>query len=580
MELGSRCGRMVLRLCWCALAALLSLGLQPASGDVCDPSSRQLEPGVGSSEQVGRLLNCSDGFPARHAKPSVGKLASVAQYDRLMPQIRGTQFQALGLHRVQLAPSLVAPTLRLKVADAIFPQMPSIASIDDVAERVPKGCAIPSGAPPPRAFYVDPIHGEMKNDGSSEAPWRSFEEVVKAGLIATQHYAPPYRPGVAMLPQHPEGVVQAGDVIYLRSGNHGSVDLFGAINKDFIFVEAEGGQKPILANLSLAGASKWVFRGLTIQNTKRNLVEFLNHNFLGPTDNIIFEQNQLWSLPAVDNWTQQDWVSQGADIGIYDQASCSTIKNNQLRNIRRGMILAGDNALVEGNVIDNFGDDAVDILASHITVRGNRITNSHDLGDGNHNDAIQGWTEEGKTNRDTIIDGNTIISSTNPKLPFSGYLQGISVFDGIWDNIRIANNIVVTNAWHGIALFGTRRSLIVNNTVVGIDPAITTWIGVFNMKGETKPASDTVVRNNIASRYSLGIPGIIADHNVTAAAPLNFFALFDVARAQYDLHILPNSPARGAGIPELAPQSDVDGRPRKLPIDAGAYAWQVMQPPR
>ena len=413
-------------------------------------------------------------------------------------------------------------------------------SLGDATQRVPRGCAIPSDSPPVHVFYVDPIRGEMKNDGSLNAPWRSLEEVVKEGLIATQHYASPYRPGGELLPQHPHGVVRAGDIIYLRSGNHGSVDLFGAINKDFIFIQAENGQKPFLTNLSLAGASKWVFRGLTIQNTKTNLVEFLNHNFLGPTDNIIFEQNQLWSLPDVDNWTQQDWVNQAADIAIYDQASCSTIKDNQLRNIRRGIILAGDDALVERNVIDNFGDDAIDILASRITVRGNRITNSHDINDGNHNDAIQGWTVDAKTNRDTIIDGNTIIISTNPKLPFPGYLQGISVFDGIWENIRITNNIAITNAWHGIALFGTRGSTIINNTVIGIDPAVTTWIGVFNMKGGVNPASEVIVRNNIASRYNLRIPGIIADHNVTAVSPRNLFALFDTAHAQYDLHILPN----------------------------------------
>jgi parallel beta-helix repeat protein len=453
---------------------------------------------------------------------------------------------------------------------------------NDTAQKVPSGCAVLHASTRSRVFYVDPVLGDMNNDGSQTFPWRTLEEVVKAGFIATKHYASPYRPGATLELHNQLGIVRGGDAIYLRSGNHGSIDLYGAVNSDFITIEAESGQTPILNSLSLAGASKWAFKGLTIQNTKTTLVGFLNHSFLGPTDNIIFEGNHLWTQPDIRMWTRQDWVNQGAAIGIDDQASCATIRDNELRNIRRGIVVGGDDALIERNVIDNFGDDAIDITASRITVRGNRISNSHDIGDDNHNDAIQGWTVGGAINRDTVIDGNTIVVSTNQALPLASYMQGISVFDGHWENIQITNNIVVTNAWHGISLYGVRGCRIINNTVVGIDPAVATWIGVFNMKEETggTPPSDVIVRNNIATRYNLMVPGIVADHNIIATDPRRLFVNFDVVRAQYDLHILPNSRARGAGLADQAPRFDISGRARTSPFDAGAYVWTQVQAPR
>ena len=50
------------------------------------------------------------------------------------------------------------------------------------------------------------------------------------------------------------------------------------------------------------------------------------------------------------------------------------------------------------------------------------------------------------------------------------YMQGISIFDGKWDGLTVVNNVVVTNTWHGIALYGVNNALVVNNTVVPSSP--------------------------------------------------------------------------------------------------------------
>src|SRR5262249_20385274 len=152
------------------------------------------------------------------------------------------------------------------------------------------------------------------------------------------------------------------------------------------------------------GASRWVIRDLVIQNANEALVSILNHDL--PSDNIVLEGNLIRSRADGAKWSQHDWLTESPVIGIVDEGTCTTVRRNIIKHVRLGMILAGQTALVEGNVIDNFGDDAIDITASGITLRRNRISNSHDIGDGNHNDAIQGWTVGGATNRDTIIDSN------------------------------------------------------------------------------------------------------------------------------------------------------------------------------
>ena len=93
-------------------------------------------------------------------------------------------------------------------------------------------------------------------------------------------------------------------------------------------------------------------------------------------------------------------------------------------------------------------------------------------------------------------------------------MQGISIFDGKWDSIEIVNNVVVTNIWHGIALYGVDNAKVINNTVLASRPAkFPTWIMVHPAKDKT-PSKHVVVRNNIASQISVGGFDVEADHNI------------------------------------------------------------------
>ena len=178
------------------------------------------------------------------------------------------------------------------------------------------------------------------------------------------------------------------------------------------------------------------------------------------------------------------------------------------------------------------------------------------------------------------------------------YMQGISIFDGAWDGLVVSNNLVYTNIWHGIALYGVTHAVVVNNTVVPSRPAkYMTWIAIQASKTQL-PSSNVVVRNNIAGQILAGGVDVQVDHNITlgsistrqlkafpgapsdatlamneeGAPPDALFKNLERSSEGYDFHLAAKSPAIKAGSPELAPAVDIEGRPRKPPIDIGAYA--------
>ena len=421
--------------------------------------------------------------------------------------------------------------------------------------QVAAGCDVPSDRFA-HAYYVDPATGSMSNDGSQSAPWRTLSEVFSDGLIYSA--------------QTPHGIVKPGDVIYLRSGNHGAVTA-NVANAGFITVTGEAGASPVITQLTESTGSHWVFERIIFRDEAPGPDSYIRLVNLWGGDNIVLRKNLLETQPDVSAWTAQDWQNKGVQ-GIDDRATCATFQGNVLHNLRTGMGISADNALVQGNVIDNFADDAMDIPASNLVIKGNLIENSHAIGDGIHTDAVQGWTIGGATNHDILVDSNMILVSTvpNPPLPNPG-LQGIDEFDGKWRNFTVTNNVVVTSAWHGIALYGVSGARIVNNTVLATSTN-TTWIGVFDSKTGTAPQNN-IVRNNIATTYNLATSGVTADHNLKASRPHSLFVRFDLPAASYDLHLAPGSAAIGAGTALDAPPYDITGRPRVPPIDDGAYAY-------
>jgi hypothetical protein len=360
-----------------------------------------------------------------------------------------------------------------------------------MAQAVNNNCAVPPTAPSPtgNVHYVDPVNGSMSGDGSQANPWHTFSEVVMDGLIATtpSHWDPVNK---KTIPANPNAPIQPGDTVYLLSGNHGSVSIqgyFGAglvgfNNPSFITIAGAPGLPPgqpaVISQLSINGAGKWVFSGLTFQsqnttgsftNSANSVPDYFLISLVGPHNDIVFSGDTLMSTPDTSAWSIANWQMQRAS-GIHDYVgTCITISNNTLSNIGFGIVSQLSNkVLINNNVVNYFTDDAIDYGSNNMIITNNTITNSVEDGDGFHRDGMQGqpYTEQSVISN-ILIQNNVIIRITDPNIKFPAYLQGIDVFDGIYKNVTVDSNTVVSDIWNGLAFYGVANLRVSNNIVIG-----------------------------------------------------------------------------------------------------------------
>ena len=103
----------------------------------------------------------------------------------------------------------------------------------------------------------------------------------------------------------------------------------------------------------------------------------------------------------------------------------------------------------------------------------------------------------------------------------------------------MTNNVVITSACWGIAFSSIHNSLIANNTVVedGLvaTPGCAAGITVGNTTYLGAPSSNTVVRNNLASKLSIDNrnSGVVADHNVGISGTSPQFSWYVGGVAQF-----------------------------------------------
>ncbi len=114
-----------------------------------------------------------------------------------------------------------------------------------------------------------------------------------------------------------------------------------------------------------------------------------------------------------------------------------------------------------------------------------------------------------------------------------------------------------------------RDSRIVNNTVIDLNQSSPgpPWIMVTAHK-DGRPSENVIVRNNLATDFSLAGTNVTGDHNIEFT---NAAALF--VAPPYDLHLRSGTAAVDAGNAALAPPVDVErtARPQGAGFDLGAY---------
>lgn len=475
--------------------------------------------------------------------------------------------------------------------------------------QVYPGCVAPALAAGHHTFYIDPVRGSAQGDGSSSKPWRTLAEVLDPAnkLLSTKGHK---TAGDALIAVNPTGPIKAGDVLMLMSGNHGAVKVFNYYNTDFVTVMAAPGQAPVVSAMSVNGSAKWIFQGIKFQGADpakptsfatrgaTNLV-WVGSSYLGDSSNIILTNNSFSTTDDTSGWSALDWLFKPYNTALYSYADCMSIAQNRFYNVLNGIGTQGDHTLILQNSIDKFSNDAIDFQTGNITIRGNTITGSvSPTASPWHPDAMQGLTKIVKgvaqVQGNVLIEGNIIIKENNTGSFATQAMQGIDNFgSGHWTDITVQNNVVATNASHGITFGDVEHLHIVNNTVIATNPnVVPTWIMAgANLRAGTP--QDIVVRNNLTPQIVMNTTNANADHNyigytftlnnkmykstdtstkmIIQPSLVSQFVQPNTAAPGFDARLRATSPIIGTGASALAPTYDLLGAKRSVPQTPGAY---------
>lgn len=434
-------------------------------------------------------------------------------------------------------------------------------------------------------WHVDPQAGSPQGDGSAVKPWQTLQQVLDSNLIETREGAEyPYSAGMPLKEKNSGAPVKAGDTLLLGSGYHGDVLISRCYNEAYITIMPEPGSTPQLKSLKLQAASRWRIIGLSVspefapEFVRTTLITLESHNYSGPSNDIEVASCTLRTVADVSGWTMQQWDTLSCN-GISVTGTGCSIHDNILENVNFGISISGDSCRADNNRIVNFSGDGMRGLGDFDTFTNNTVMNCYDVNE-NHDDGFQSWSvgDAGSGSgvvKGIVLSGNVIINYTDPDQPFRETLQGIGCFDGIYEDFLIENNVVITDHWHGISLYGAVNCRIVNNTVCDINATTPgpPWI-MINRHKDGRPGSGCIVRNNLTTKISISDSlEVTQDHNVIIDNPENFFTDY----RNFNLHLSEGCGAIAAGTVDGAPVTDKDGTDRLQDgtVDAGAYEYSA-----
>lgn len=404
-------------------------------------------------------------------------------------------------------------------------------------------------------YYVDIYRGSAEGDGSRGAPWLDLQRVLD------------------------EEPLEPGDEIYLGGGEWGVLKLDGVVfEPPGLHLTSFPPETPKLDGVDITNS-----RGLRLSvmvvrpgEVERNRLVTID----AASADIAIEEFDIFSAQETEGWSREDWNAH-AIHGIHSDGANVRISGNWLENVRHAISSTGPNAIIEANIISQFIGDGIRVLGDGSLVEGNEIFNCLDV-NRNHDDGIQSWSlgEDGTPGqgvvRDVTLRGNFIFERVEPVPDFPCALQGIGLFDGIYENWVIENNVVAVSAWHGITMMGALGGVVRNNTLVAVETGVSgpPWISVTRHKDGRDPEGVRIVNNLMPDRstppsspFEPDQPGVTWSNNFHVAEPKFIFADPDAS----DFSLMEGSPAIGAGILADTPPRDVTGQLRKGAADLGAF---------
>ncbi len=376
------------------------------------------------------------------------------------------------------------------------------------------------------------------------------------------------------------GQVKGGDRIFLMDGYHGPITFRGMAFSSTVVVAPMSGKTAHVDTILVDSSKNIVFRGLKVWPLTSTNNGAIIRTY-GSASDITFDSLDLRADADSANymkWPLTTWTAEKR-IGFMTQGPRNSVTNNRITGIQHGILSMGASALVEKNIIDGFSGDGMRALGNDTIVRNNKVQNCFQI-DGNHADGFQAYSvgAGGKPGTGTlmnlVVENNKFFEWTQSATsPYRCQLQGIGMFDGMYDGTRIENNSIIASAYHGITVAGALNTIIRQNTVVNSNGAggKHPWIRVSYHKNGTAPKNVQVV-NNFATNFidtTNTANNIYFGNNQRAGIATNEFAAF----TQQNLALKAGSKAIDAGDKTRTNKADILGiaRWKGAAPDAGAF---------
>lgn len=351
-------------------------------------------------------------------------------------------------------------------------------------------CAFPSFA---AQYYVAP-KASPDGDGSSARPFDSVSSAIKSGTLV------------------------GGDRLILAPGSYDAIRLVS----DFSFsppvvIGPAQAHTAHTTQIFVRQGDGLTFYGINMWPEKANLAPAnLLETFSG-AENIRFENLEVRGKPNASesyfSWSATDWVKRWRHNGALLRGSKNSIVNSRFSGVAFGITIEGPDGLVTGNTISGFSGDGMRTLGDNGLFENNQIENCFEV-DGNHDDGIQSWARHERADGKKVVSGvkivrNRIFEWRGPEPhPLRCSLQGIGLFDGVYSNFLIKDNLVAVTHYHGISLYGGESSRIIGNTVVNLngEQANRPWIKISRKPAGPGNRNNQVI-GNVAHKYE-NIPSV------------------------------------------------------------------------
>ena len=363
-----------------------------------------------------------------------------------------------------------------------------------------------------------------------------------------------------------------GETIALASGAYG---VFAISNKTYsstVFVRPQVGATPVFKRFDVISCKKMQISGLSI------LPRVMNGDAVGRAvslsgEDIVFEKSMISFVDNSDSWSAQDWLQYSFD-GLSVNGNRMIVRENLIYNTAFALTSFATNSLISKNKIKGFRGDGMRGLGDYTSFEYNDVRNCVQV-DGNHADGFQSWSvgTDGRVGTGSVVGvnliGNTFIDNENMSNPLKCQLQAIGLFDGMYVDWVVENNLIITDDWHGISFYGSVNAIIANNTVIDHDFSNDVRPGIIiTAHTNGTPSVGGIIRNNISYSVSPGA-GTTSDHNLIVNDASLATVFVDPANLSFKLKA--GSPAIDAGTTLTAPAFDLLGLPRSIPNDLGAY---------